>query len=96
MDPGLMMRLTDFLSVHVITESGDNLGRVHDLRAERSPRTLKVTGLIIGKLGLLERLGVGAPESGARIRTQDVIPWSAVVRADRRRVVVRDDAARRQ
>jgi len=90
------MRLTDFLNVQVITESGDKLGRVHDLRAERSPRTLNVTGLVIGKLGLLERLGVGAPESGARIRTQDVIPWSAVVRADRRRVVVRDDAARRQ
>jgi len=90
------MRLTDFLNVQVITESGDTLGRVHDLRAERSPRTLNVTGLVIGKLGLLERLGVGAPESGARIRTQDVIPWSAVVRADRRRVVVRDDAARRQ
>jgi sporulation protein YlmC with PRC-barrel domain len=91
-----MMRLTDFLNVHVITESGDELGRVHDLRAERSPRTLNVTGLVVGKLGLLERLGVGAPESGARIRTRDVIPWSAVVRADRRRVVVRDDAARRQ
>jgi sporulation protein YlmC with PRC-barrel domain len=91
-----MMRLTGFLNVQVITESGDKLGRVHDLRAERSPRTLNVTGLVVGKLGLLERLGVGAPESGARIRTQDVIPWSAVVRADRRRVVVRDDAARRQ
>jgi sporulation protein YlmC with PRC-barrel domain len=91
-----MMRLTGFLNVQVITESGDKLGRVHDLRAERSPRTLNVTGLVVGKLGLLERLGVGAPESSARIRTQDVIPWSAVVRADRRRVVVRDDAARRQ
>jgi sporulation protein YlmC with PRC-barrel domain len=91
-----MMRLTDFLNVQVITESGDKLGRVHDLRAERTPRTLNVTGLVVGKLGLLERLGVGAPESGARIRTRDVIPWSAVVRADRRRVVVRDDAARRQ
>jgi sporulation protein YlmC with PRC-barrel domain len=91
-----MMRLTGLLNVQVITESGDKLGRVHDLRAERSPRTLKVTGLVVGKLGLLERLGVGSPESGARIRTQDVIPWSAVVRADRRRVVVRDDAARRQ
>ena len=91
-----MMRLTDFLNVQVITESGDKLGRVHDLRAERSPRTLNVTGLVVGKLGLLERLGVGAPESSARIRTQDVIPWSAVVRAERREVVVRDDAARRQ
>ena len=60
-----MMRLTDFLNVQVITESGDKLGRVHDLRAERSPRTLNVTGLVVGKVGLLERLGVGAPESSA-------------------------------
>ena len=44
MDPRLMMRLTDFLNVHVVNESGDKLGRVHDLRAERTPRTLKVTG----------------------------------------------------
>lgn len=91
-----MMRLTDFLNVHVVNESGDKLGRVHDLRAERTPRTLKVTGLMVGKRGLLERFGVGAPEAGTRIRTHDVIPWSAVVRADRGRVVVRDDAVRRQ
>lgn len=91
-----MMRLTDFLSVHVVTESGDKLGRVHDLRAERTPRTLMVTGLMVGKRGLLERLGVGAPAAGARIRTHDVIPWAAVVRADRRRIVVRNDVVRRQ
>lgn len=85
-----MMRLTDLLGVQVRTESGDDLGKVHDLRAELTPRTLKVTGLVVGGLGLLERLGIGAPESGARIRTRDVIPWSAVVRADRRGILVRD------
>jgi sporulation protein YlmC with PRC-barrel domain len=84
------MRLTDLLGVQVRTESGDDLGKVHDLRAELTPRTLKVTGLVVGGLGLLERLGIGAPESGARIRTRDVIPWSAVVRADRRGILVRD------
>jgi len=51
---------------------------------------------VVGKLGLLERLGIGAPESGARIRTRDVVPWSAVVRADRRAIVVRDDEQERQ
>jgi sporulation protein YlmC with PRC-barrel domain len=86
------MRFTDLLDVEVRTESGERLGKVHDLRAERTPRTLKVTGLVVGVLGLLERLGIGAPESGARIRTHDVIPWSAVVRADRSGIVVRDDA----
>jgi sporulation protein YlmC with PRC-barrel domain len=84
------MRLSDLLNVEVRTESGKSIGRVHDLRAELTPRTLKVTGLVVGGLGLLERLGIGAPKTGARIRTHDVVPWSAVVRADRRGVVVRD------
>jgi sporulation protein YlmC with PRC-barrel domain len=84
------MRLSDLLNVEVRTESGKSIGRVHDLRAELTPRTLKVTGLVVGGLGLLERLGIGAPKSGARIRTHDVVSWSAVVRADRRGVVVRD------
>jgi sporulation protein YlmC with PRC-barrel domain len=90
------MRVSDLLNVQVTTESGEKLGRVHDLRAERTPRTLKVTGLIIGGVGLLERLGIGAPESTARIRTRDVVPWSAVIRADRSTIVVRDDARVRQ
>jgi sporulation protein YlmC with PRC-barrel domain len=90
MDPGLMTRFSDLLGVHVHTESGDHLGRVHDLRAELTSRSLEVTGLVVGELGVLERLGIGAPESGARIRIRDVVPWSAVVRADRRGIVVRD------
>ena len=84
------MRVSDLLNVEVRSESGERLGRVHDLRAELTPRTLKVKGLVVGKFGLLERLGVGAPQSGARIRTRDVVPWSAVIRADRRGIIVRD------
>jgi sporulation protein YlmC with PRC-barrel domain len=90
------MRFTDFLGVEVATESGDKLGHVRDLRVERTPRTLKITGLVVGGFGFLERLGIGAPESSARIRTTDVVPWSAVVRADSSGIVVRDDARERQ
>jgi hypothetical protein len=64
-------------------------------RGELTPRTLKVTGLVVGHLGLLERLGLGAPRSLARLRTEDVIPWTDVIRADRRGVVVRDGAETR-
>jgi sporulation protein YlmC with PRC-barrel domain len=90
------MRFTDLLGTEVATESGGTLGRVHDLRAELTPRTLKITGLVVGSAGFFERLGIGAPESGARLRTRDVVPWSAVLRADRNRIVVRDDAGKRQ
>ena len=87
------MRLSELIGLPVRTESDDSLGRVHEVRAERTPRTLKVTGLIVGRLGVLERLGLGAPTSAARLRTRDVIPWQDVVRADRRGIVVRDRAS---
>ena len=76
------------LGLPVRTQDGESLGQVHDVRAELRPRTLRVTGLVVGRSGLLERLGIGAPESAARIRTRDVVPWSAVVRLDRGGVVV--------
>ena len=84
------MRLSEFLGLQVRTESGEKLGRVHDLRGELTTRSLKITGLVVGRLGVLERLGLGAPEDAARISTHDVVPWSAVVRADRGGIVVRD------
>jgi sporulation protein YlmC with PRC-barrel domain len=84
------MRLGELLGAEVRTESGESLGRIYDLRAELTRQSLKVTGLVIGKAGLFERLGVGAPESQDRIRTQDVVPWSAVVRVNRHDVTVRD------
>jgi sporulation protein YlmC with PRC-barrel domain len=88
------VRVSELLGLSVQSESGDHLGRVHDVRGELTPRTLKVTGLVVGQLGLLERLGLGAPNSADRLRTRDVIPWQEVIRADRRGVVVRDGTER--
>jgi len=86
------MRVTDLLGVPVRTESGESLGHVHDIRGELGARSLRVTGLVVGRLGLLERLGLGAPRTPLRVRTRDVLPWSQVVRAGRRGVVVRSQA----
>ena len=91
-----MTRVSDLLGTEVHTESGRKLGRVYDLRGELTRRTLRITGVAVGGLALVERLGIGAPESAERIRTKDVIPWSSVIRADRRGIVVRDDARERQ
>jgi hypothetical protein len=49
----------------------------------------KDLGICVGKWGLLERLGVASPQSGDRIHTHDVVPWSAVVSASRRSIVIR-------
>jgi sporulation protein YlmC with PRC-barrel domain len=90
MDPGLVMRVSELLNLQVRTESGERLGRAHDLRAELTTRSLKVTGICVGTWGLLERLGFRSPESTGRSHAHDVVPWSAVLRADRRGIVVRD------
>ena len=88
------MRLTDLFGVPVRTESGESLGHVHDVRAELGPRSLRVTGLVVGRLGVFERLGLGAPHTPLRVRTRDVLPWTEVVRADRRGVIVRSPITR--
>jgi sporulation protein YlmC with PRC-barrel domain len=67
----------------VVTESGESLGRLYDLRGELTARTLRVTGLVTGAPGLLEHLGI-IP------RTRTPIAWSDVVRIDGKRIVVRD------
>jgi sporulation protein YlmC with PRC-barrel domain len=67
----------------VVTESGESLGRLHDLRGELTARTLHVTGLVTGTGGLLEHLGI-VPRSNTPIL------WSDVVRIERKRFVVRD------
>ena len=85
-----MKRLSELLGSTVHTESGRNLGRVYDARAELTSRTLTVTGLVVGQGGFLERLGIGAPESRGRTR-REVVPWRSVVRADKRGVIVRDE-----
>ena len=82
------MRLSDLLGLCVRTEAGERLGTVHDVRAELTPRTLRITGLVVRKVGMLERLGIGAPDASARLRGHDALPWSRVVRADRRGVIV--------
>ena len=89
------MKLSDLLGLGVSTESGDRLGRVHDLRAELTEESVRVTGLVVGPLGILERLGFGDPRSRALARSHDIVPWSAVVRADRRGLVVRDGTKRK-
>jgi sporulation protein YlmC with PRC-barrel domain len=87
------MRLSELLNRKVVTESGRELGRVHDVRGELVGGRLRVTGLVAGKLGILERFGVGTHGSGgprqAKVHGHPVIPWERVIRVGSQ-VVVRD------
>ncbi len=88
------MRLTDLLDRKVVTESGESLGRAFDFRAELTPRKLELTGIVVARQGLLERLGVVATSVSRRHsgRARGVVPWAGVVRYEKRTIVVRDDA----
>jgi sporulation protein YlmC with PRC-barrel domain len=89
------MRLSQLLSRKVVTESGEPLGRIHDLRGQLTPGRLVVTGLAAGSLGLLERYGVGTGGNGgptrAKVHGHVITAWSDVLRIHPD-VLVRDPA----
>jgi len=86
------MRLGELLGREVMTESGERLGRVHDVQGELEEGRLRVTALVAGAPGILERLGVGTGKGGARQAKRHghaAIAWERVVRVGRD-VVLRD------
>jgi sporulation protein YlmC with PRC-barrel domain len=88
------MRLSELLGRKVVTESGQRLGRVHDVHAELSGGRLRIVGLIPGRPGILERYGIGqtrglsgpGPPTG---HDHPLIPWERVIRVGTE-IVVRD------
>jgi sporulation protein YlmC with PRC-barrel domain len=88
------MRLSELLNRPVRTESGKRLGRVHDIRGELHDGQLRLTGLVAGTPGLLERLGIGTHGSGGaaepQVRGHETIPWERISHIGRE-IVVRDE-----
>ncbi len=87
------MRLSELLSREVVGESGVRFGHVHDVRGELEDGRLRVTGLVVGGLGFLERFGVGTGGSGgatkAKVHGHAALAWERVVRVGSE-IVVRD------
>jgi sporulation protein YlmC with PRC-barrel domain len=93
------MRLSDLLHRKVVTESGRNLGHVHDVRAERKGDRLLITAVLVGRRGVLEHFGLGIADGkqGSKLRTAaELVPWEAVVRLASGKVVVRDGTEARR
>jgi sporulation protein YlmC with PRC-barrel domain len=90
-----MRRFTSLVGRRIATESGEDLGRCHDLRGELTASSLRVTALVVGTHGWLEHFGIGAQASASpqRVRDKDTVPWQSVVRIDGDQIVVRDDWA---
>ena len=87
------MRLSELLDRKVVSESGQQLGRIHDVRGELVGGRLRLTGLCAGKLGILERYGVATHGSGGprqtKVHGHPVIPWDRVVHVGAE-IVIRD------
>jgi sporulation protein YlmC with PRC-barrel domain len=92
------MLLSELLQAQVVSESGEALGRIHDVRARvlkrRRPdgHQLRVLGLVVGGRGVRERLGLDVGTHTEPIADRDLIEWERVVQVDRERgmIVVTD------
>lgn len=82
------MLISDFLEAKVEDEDGRELGRVHDVRVEellqRTPdgHRLKVVGLVVGRRGIRERLGLDTGRTSKPKVDRDLIPWDHVLEVD--------------
>jgi sporulation protein YlmC with PRC-barrel domain len=85
-----VIRASDLIGSVVRTESGDELGRVHDLRAHRDGDDWRLVGLVIGRGGMIARLGQG---DGKSLRAGRVIPWASIVGLEDGNITVRGDDA---
>jgi sporulation protein YlmC with PRC-barrel domain len=70
-----MIRASDLIGCVVRTESGERIGRVHDLRAGAIDGGWQLDGLIVGRGGMLARMTGSGPDPLVR---GDVIPWNAI------------------
>jgi sporulation protein YlmC with PRC-barrel domain len=83
-----MIRASDLLGCVVRTEAGSKLGRVHDLRVRRDGPEWLLVGLVVGRGGLIARLGNGGGEPRVPGR---LVPWQSIVALADGAITVRDD-----
>jgi sporulation protein YlmC with PRC-barrel domain len=93
------MRLSELLRSRLVTASGTDLGRIWDVRAQRQTKlpdehvneTWRVTGLIRGRSGWRERIGL-SDEADPTDR-EAFVPWESVQALGSEIVTVADAAA---
>jgi len=89
------MRLSELLTRPVRTESGKLLGRVHDVRGELRDGRLRLTGIVAGGSGLLERYGIGTHGSGGpaepKVHGHETIPWERIRHIGHQIIVLDED-----
>lgn len=82
------MKLSDLLEARIVTEDGEQLGHVHDVRVRQLERAvrggyrLRLVGLVTGQRGIRERLGLDTARTAAPIADRDLIEWEHIVEID--------------
>jgi hypothetical protein len=92
------MKLTDLLGARLVTESGERLGHVFDVRVKRDPRSSperadqkwKLDALLYGEQGLIARFGLFAAREHVSRGRHEELPWSEVVAIAAGEITVRD------
>ena len=92
------MTLTDLLGATLVTESGERLGHVFDVRVKRDPRRSperadqkwKLDALLYGEQGLIARFGLFAARERVSRGRHEELPWSEVVAIAAGQITVRD------
>ena len=83
-----MIRASDLIGCVVRSESGERVGRVHDLRAHWLDGEWRLVGVLVGGRGMVARLVGGTDEEP--VRGGRVIPWEAITKLEDGLVTVRD------
>jgi sporulation protein YlmC with PRC-barrel domain len=83
------VKLSQVLGAKVTTTGGRDLGRVWDVRARHHDESLVLTGLVVGRTGLLARLGLRHARLRGQPHRRQVIPWSDIVVVGEHQIVVR-------
>ena len=86
------MMVSDLLTLKVRGDSGWTFGRVHDVRIERrSDGSATVTALLVGSVGLRERLTGRTNADSHTIREHGFeIPWQRVISVDSKTITIKE------
>jgi sporulation protein YlmC with PRC-barrel domain len=82
-----MIRASDLIGCAVRSESGEDLGHVHDLRARSVDGGWELEGLVVGRGGMIARM---TGSSANALVHGDLIPWDQITRLEDGLASVRD------
>lgn len=92
------MLVSGLLGRRLVTESGERLGHVFDVRVRRDPRSSgeradqkwRVEALLYGRRGVIHRFGMIAIKRLIPHERGETVPWSDVLRVETGKITVRD------